>query len=104
MYFGYGIVELNKKQERELQRIYEEPLLIKLGLSRKFPRDILYSRKSTLGIRIMKPFIIIDTLKAKLYLGNIRKEGVANNAIRLQEEYLKVEAGREISVPYNLEE
>jgi len=35
IFFGCGIVELNEQQERELQRIYKEPLLLKLGLSRK---------------------------------------------------------------------
>ena len=51
----------------------------------------------------MKPSTIIDILKAKLYLGNVRRKGVVNKGIKLQEEYLKVEAGREISMPYNPE-
>jgi len=90
VYFRSGIVELNNKQEIELRRIYEELLLIKLGLSRKFPRDILHSRKSALGVGIMKPTTIIDMLKAKLFLGNVRRKGVTYVAIKLQEEYLKV--------------
>jgi len=104
VYFGCGIVDLSEKQEIALQQIYEEPLLVKLGLSRKFPRDVLYSRKSALGIGIMKPSTIIDTLKAKLYLGNVQRAGVAQSAIRLQEEYLAVEAGRGVSIPYNPED
>ena len=43
------------KQELIFKRIYEEPLLKKLGLSTKFLQSILYSRKSTLGIGIIKP-------------------------------------------------
>ena len=103
VYFGYGILELTDNQEKELKKIYEEPLLIKLGLSRNFPRRVLYSRKSALGIGIMKPSTIINILNAKLYLGNKRMEGVANEAIKLQEEYLVVEAGRTISVSYKKE-
>ena len=104
VFFGCGIIELNEQQERELRRIYKEPLLLKLGLSRKFPRDVLYSRKSALGVGIMKPSTIIDILKAKLYLGNARRKGVTYEAIKLQEEYLKVEAGCEINIPYNPQE
>ena len=70
--------------------MYEEPLLSKFGLSKNFLRQVLYSRKSALGIGIMTPSTIIDMLKAKLYIGNIRKEGVAKEAIDLQEEYLRV--------------
>jgi len=103
IYFGCGIFELTDNQEKELKKIYEEPLLIKLGFSRNFPRRVLYSRKSALGIGIMKPSTIINILKVKLYLGNKRKEGVANEAIKLQEEYLVVEAGRTISISYKKE-
>ena len=93
VYFGCGIFELTDNQENELKKIYEEPLLVKLGLSRNFLRRVLYSRKSALGIGIMEPSTIINILKAKLYLGNKRMEGVANEVIKLQEEYLIVEAG-----------
>ena len=77
---------------------------MKLGLSKKFPRDVLYSRKSALGVGIIKPSTIIDTLKAKLYLGNVRRGGVTSNAIKLHEEYLLVEAGRALWIPYDPEE
>ena len=43
-------------------------------------------------------------LKAKLYISNKRKGGIAKEAIDLQEEYIRVEAGREISVSYNPKE
>ena len=75
VHFGCGIVELSSKQEDELKRMHEEPLLMKLGLSRKFPRTVLFSRKSALGVVIMTSKTIIDVLKAKTYLGNIRKRG-----------------------------
>ena len=43
-------------------------------------------------------------LKAKLYIGNKRKGGIAKEAIELQEEYIRVESEKEISVLYNLKE
>ena len=45
VYFGCGIVKLSRKQEDELKRIHEEPLLMRLGLSRTFPRTVSCSRK-----------------------------------------------------------
>jgi len=102
VYFGCGIVELNQSQEKELKRIYKEPLLLKLGLSRNFPRSVLYSRKSALGIGIMIPSTIIAILKAKLYVSNVRAGGNTVQAVRVQEEYLKIEAGWEIEVGYDL--
>ena len=81
--------------------LYEEPLLVKLSLSRNFPRKVLYSRKSALGIGIMMLSTIMNMLRAKLYLSNKQKEGIANEVIKLQEEYLVVESGRMIGICYN---
>ena len=50
------------------------------------------------------PSTIRNMLKAKLYIGNMRKEGIAKEAINLQEEFLSVEAGREISISYDPKE
>ena len=72
---GCGIVELTNKQDEELKRTHEEPLLMKLGLSRKFPRNMLCNRKIALGVGIMTTKTIIDILKAKTHLGNIRRRG-----------------------------
>ena len=83
IYFGCRILELIIDQENELKRLYKEPLLVKLGLSRNFLRKVLYSRKSALGISIMTPSTIMNILRAKLYLGNKRMEGIANEAIKL---------------------
>ena len=41
VYFGYEIFLINKSQENILRKIYELVLLKKIGLSVKFPRDIL---------------------------------------------------------------
>ena len=101
VYFGCGIVELNKQQENELGRIYEEPMLLKLGLSRKFPRTALYSRKSALGVGLILPSTLIAVLKLKLYVGNIRKLGNAADSIKVQKGYQEVEAGRVVTLGEN---
>jgi len=54
IYFGYGIIELHKKEEEILHKEYKEIILVKLGLSKKFPRSILYMRKSALGIGLIR--------------------------------------------------
>ena len=97
-FFGCGVIDITKKQDLALRQIYEEPLLLKLGLSRKFPRKVLYSRKSALGVGIMTPMTIIAILKAKLCLGNARMKGVTNEAIHLHEEFLAIEAGRNVKI------
>ena len=53
VFFGCGVIELNPREEKELKRIYKEPMLVKLGLSKKFPRIVLYTRKSALGVGLM---------------------------------------------------
>ena len=77
---------------------------MKLGLSRKFPRLVLYSRKSALSLGIMKPSTIIDMLKAKQYIGHRRMNSIAQESIKLHQEFLTVELGRELRFPYNPKE
>ena len=62
-FFGSGILCLTDAQEKELKRTCEEPTLMKLDLSNKFPRAALCSRKSALGVGLMEPSTIIDVLK-----------------------------------------
>ena len=73
---------------------------MKLGLSRKFPRDVLHSRKSALGVGIMTPKTIIDVLKAKTCLGNIRRREEINKSMLNQQELMTVEAGRKIIIEH----
>ena len=54
--------------------ISEPVLLKKLGLSEKFPREILYARKSALGVGLLKPSTIITILTLKLYLEHMRND------------------------------
>ena len=101
VYFGCGIIELNDKQERELKRIYKEPILNKLGFSKKFPRNVLYARKSALGIGLMEPNTIIAMLKLKLYVGSKRGRGNSWESVKVQEECLMV--GRNVQLGQNPE-
>jgi len=66
VYFGCRIIHLSPKQDEILREISEKVLLKKLGLSEHFPRDVLYSRNTVLGIGIIKPSTIIDVLALKL--------------------------------------
>ena len=79
-------------------------MLAKLGLSKNFLRKVLHSIKSTLEVGIMNLQTIINTLRAKIYLGNVRKDRVAEEATELQEEYLRLEARQKIKVACNSNE
>ena len=52
----------------------------------------------------MLPSTIIATLKIKLYIGNKRRLGNSAEALKIQEEYQVIEAGREIVLGENLEQ
>ena len=101
VFFGCGVIQLNEKQEIELKRLYEEPLLMKLGFSRNFPRKVLYMRKSAFGIGIMAPKTILDTMKLKLYIGNVRRNGNAGKAIEIHQDFRQIEAGRNCQIGEN---
>ena len=60
-----------------------------MGLNIKFPRKIVYARKSALGIDLIAPSTIIDTLVLKLYLGHKRMEDEVLKIIRIIEENTK---------------
>ena len=86
VYFRCRMVNMNQQQEKELQRICKEPILIKLGLSRKFPRTVLCSRKSVLGVGLMLPSALIATLKLKLCIRNKRAENRIATLLSINEE------------------
>jgi len=93
VYFGCGVMYLMPKQEEILKKIYKPVLLQKIGLSIKFPRKIVYARKSALGIGLIAPSTIIDTLVLKLYLGYKRMEDEVSKIIRIIEENAKSQYG-----------
>ena len=81
VFFASRIIDLSLKEGKVLVKIHEEPLLVKLGLSSKYYRKALCNRKEALGIRLMKPKIIVDMVKLKLFVDNKQKEGNAKVAI-----------------------
>ena len=60
--------------------------MVKLGLSEKFLRKILYTRKIALGIELMKSSTIIAILIIKLYLWHKRLEDRIAQRIKINEE------------------
>ena len=68
--FGCSGVHFNAKQTNELKRIYELPMIRKLGLRDNFPRELLHAQKSILVIGLIEPNIMIDMLAIPLYVGN----------------------------------
>jgi len=67
-------------------KISKTALLVKLGLSEKFPRRIIYTRKSALGVGLLKPSMIVSFLALKLYLGHKRKSDRMPKIILIHEE------------------
>ena len=41
VFFGCRVINITKKQEKELKRLYEEPILRKMDFSTKFIRNTL---------------------------------------------------------------
>jgi hypothetical protein len=86
VYFGCGIITITEQQEEILKKIYEPVILRKMGLSEKFPRAVLYSRQTALGVGLMSPKTIIDSLALKLYVGHQRYRSELSKMIRINEE------------------
>jgi len=72
------------EQEQELISIYEQPLLEKLGLGKKFPRDVMYYYKNALGLGLMTLNTILTSLALKLYIGHTRFQSDTNELIEAQ--------------------
>jgi len=62
-------------------------MLIKLQLSKNFPKKLLYVRKAFLGIGLLYPKIVLVILAMKLYLGYRRVRWNVTNMIKTSEEY-----------------
>ena len=77
---------MSPKQDEILRETSEKVLLKKLGLSEHFPRDVLYSRRTVLGIGIMKLSTIIDVLASKLYVGHERLNNRISKIIKINKE------------------
>ena len=67
---------------------------LKLGLGKKFPYHVLYSRFNTVGISLIKPKTTIVMLSMKLYIGNKRGRTCIAKMIRIIDDMLFVEYGK----------
>jgi len=98
VYYGGGIFTLNDRQEKILKTIYESVILNKLGLSVKFPRKVLYARKSALGVGLMAPRTIMSVLALKLYLSHQRGETRISRLININEDNARLYYGFAASI------
>ena len=64
-------------------------MLIKLQLSKNFPKKLLYVRKVFLGIGLLYPKIVLVILAMKLYLGYRRVRKNVINMIEMSKEYIE---------------
>ena len=67
-------MSFNKKQCEELKKIFELPVR-KMGLGNNFPRKLLYVKKSALGIGLIEPKMVIDSLALNFHAGNKISKG-----------------------------
>ena len=86
VYFGCGICKLDAEQEQILQNTYETPFLRKLQLSKKMLKEVLYARKTALGVGLVKPSTAIETLALKLHIGNKRAKNRIASLLSIIEE------------------
>ena len=86
VYYGSGVFSITKTQEEVLKKIYEPTILRKLKLSTKFPRKILYARKSALGVGLMAPSTIVDTLAVRAYVGHQRGRSRVSKLFQILEQ------------------
>ena len=90
IFFGIGMIKINKRQIKEIKRIYERPILTKLQLSKTFLKVLLYSRKAFLGVKLIVPEIVITIAILKLYLGYRRIKRNTMTIIKAEEEIVEI--------------
>lgn len=94
VFFGCGVVSLIKREENEMKRTCETPMLKKLGLSTKLPREVMYVRKTALGLGLIEPCTVLSILTLKQYFGHMRMGSDTSNITKANEELLQLENGR----------
>ena len=92
-HFGCRIVHLTECQEKVLKKICEPILLKKLGLSENFPRSVLCSRKNALGVGLLAPRTIVDSLAIKLCLDHRRMNDRIAKVIQINEDNAQLQHG-----------
>ena len=92
VFFGHRIIVINDKQEEKLMKTCEPAVLKKLGFRENFSRLCLHSRRSALGIELMKSKTILVTLALKFYDGykrlrtKVSKKRATNEQLQLLQE------------------
>ena len=93
VYFRCGIISILDTQEKKLKPIYENTILNKFGLSEKFLHEVLYMRKSALGLGLIKPSTVIELQVLKLYVGYYRSKTKLAKLNRINDELQMIEEG-----------
>ena len=62
-------------------------MLRKLGLSEKFPKELLYAQRGALGVSLITPKTAIAIAIVKLYIGNMQQQSNVVNLIKMNKEY-----------------
>ena len=98
VFFGTGVIRLTDAQAKQLRRIYEGPLLKKLGYSEKFPRPLMYVDIRHMGLGFLTPRTIVDQLQLKLLVGHNRLKTQTNELLLDLHETLQVNSGLSINI------
>ena len=73
--------------------VSENILLKKLGLSKKFPRQMLYTWRSVLGVGLLKLTIIVFMLSLKLHAGHEKAQDRLSRIIKINEDNASIQNG-----------
>ena len=84
---------LIEKKETILIQMYEPVLLRKIKLSEKFPRNVLYLRKTALEIGLLALRTIVDILSLKLCIGNQRLSSKVVQLIQINKDNTRISYG-----------
>jgi len=90
IFFGSRIISLNEKQLRILEKMYEVPILKKLGLGKKFPRHLLYVRKSALSIGLIRSKTVLAMTALQQYIRSYRLNNNIAKMINITEQIMIV--------------
>ena len=88
VYYGCVIMTLNEKEENELRRLHEAPMLNKLGLRSTFPRDMMHVSRDMLGLGLVLPTTMIAIQVIRMCFGNKRIKSNAARMIKVLEEQI----------------
>ena len=94
-------MSFNKKQCEELKNIFELPTVRKMGLGNNFPRKLLHVKKSALGVGLIEPKTVIDSLALNFHAGNKRSKGELKKVIGTNEEISSEDSGLPTKVRIN---